>query len=61
MDDYFEELRKRFDYLNTQMSEAEPMVFRFTTPQEEEFNEFFAGVQEEYARLYGLDIVDSIR
>lgn len=61
MDDYFEELGKRFDYLNSQMNEAEPMVFRFTTPQEEEFNEFFSGVQEEYARLYGLDIVGSIR
>ena len=61
MDDYFEELGKRFEYLNSQMSEAEPMAFRFTTPQEEEFNKFFAGLQEEYARLYGLDIVGSIR
>ena len=43
------------------MSEAEPMVFRFTTPQKEEFNKFFSGIQEKYARLYGLDIVGSIR
>ena len=34
LDNYFEELGKRFDYLNTQMNDAEPMVFRFTTPQE---------------------------
>lgn len=43
------------------MQTAEPMTFRFTAPQEKEFNEFFSAVQVEYAQLYGLDIVGSIR
>ncbi len=61
MEEYFDELGKRFDYLYTQMQTAEPMTFRFTTPQEQEFNDFFRSVQVEYAQLYGLDIVGSIR
>ena len=61
MEEYFDELGKRFDYLYTKMQTAEPMKFRFTTPQEKEFNEFFSTVQVEYAQLYGLDIIGSIR
>ena len=61
MEECFDELGKRFDYLYTQMQAAEPMTFRFTTPQEQEFNDFFRSVQTEYAQLYGLDIVGSIR
>lgn len=61
MEEYFDELGKRFDYLYTQMQTAKPMTFRFTTPQEQEFNDFFRSVQVEYTQLYGLDIVGSIR
>lgn len=61
MEECFDELGKRFDYLYTQMQAAEPMTFRFTTPQEQEFNDFFRSVQTKYAQLYGLDIVGSIR
>lgn len=61
MEEQFDELGRRFEYLYTQMLTAEPIVFRFTTPQEQEFNEFFSAVQVEYAQLYGLDIIGSIR
>lgn len=61
IDDHFDELGKRFAYLNKELSECSTIVFRLTTSQEEEFNEFFSRVQEDYAKMYGLDIVGSVR
>jgi hypothetical protein len=40
---------------------SSPIRFCFSKPRQDEFNAFFDGIQKQYAALFGLDIVASVR
>lgn len=61
LDQYFEHLGKQFYELYRILQASQPIRFALSARQQEQFNSFFAQVQKEYANLFGLDIVASVR
>lgn len=62
MDDYFKELGDRYLPLYHALKQRhEPLLFRLSKDQQERFNDHFSTVQQEYASLYGDDLIASIR
>jgi hypothetical protein len=63
-----EALDTRFEHIGTQffdlyklLKASEPIRFSFSEPQQLEFNAFFEQVQQQYADLFGYDIIASVR
>lgn len=61
LDRRFEQLGKQFYELYKILLPTQPIRFALATQQQTLFNSFFAQVQIEYANLFGLDIVPSVR
>ena len=62
MEDYFADLGERYLPLYHELSQrTNPLTFRLTADQQRRFNDYFAGIQSEYAGLYGDDLIASIR
>lgn len=62
MDDYFKELGDRYLPLYHALKQRhEPLLFRLSKDQQDRFNDHFSTVQQEYASLYGDDLIASIR
>ncbi len=61
LDDYFINLGQQFFQFYQTLQQAHPIRFELSPEQKQQFNSFFATVQEEYANLFGLDIVASVR
>ena len=61
LDDYFINLGQQFFQFYQTLQQSHPIRFELSPKQKQQFNSFFATVQEEYANLFGLDIVASVR
>ena len=61
LDHYFIEYGKQFYELYRFLKTSQPLCFTLTTSQQDRFNDFFAQVQNDYANLFGLDFVASVR
>lgn len=62
MEDYFADLGERYLPLYHELCQrTNPLTFRLTADQQRRFNDYFAGIQSEYAGLYGDDLIASIR
>ena len=61
LDEYFENLGYRFFEFYQTLQNSHPIRFSLSASQQNEFNKFFAKVQEEYSSMFGLDIVASVR
>ena len=61
LDEYFEHLGYRFFEFYQTLQNSHPIRFSLSACQQDEFNKFFAKVQEEYSSMFGLDIVASVR
>ena len=61
LDSYFIEYGKQFYELYRFLKTSQPLCFTLTTSQQDRFNDFFAQVQNDYANLFGLDFVASVR
>jgi Primase C terminal 2 (PriCT-2). len=61
LDDYFINLGQQFFQFYQTLQQSHPIRFELSPEQKQQFNSFFATVQEEYANLFGLDIVASVR
>ena len=61
LDDYFINLGQQFFQFYQTLQQSHPIRFELSSEQKQQFNSFFATVQEEYANLFGLDIVASVR
>ena len=61
LDDYFIDLGQRYFQFYQTLQQAQPIRFSLSTPQQEQFNDFFGKVQQEYAAMFGMDIVASVR
>ena len=61
LDYYFIEYGKQFYELYRFLKTSQPLCFTLTTSQQDRFNDFFAQVQNDYANLFGLDFVASVR
>ncbi len=61
LDDYFINLGQQFFQFYQTLQQSQPIRFELSSKQKQQFNSFFATVQEEYANLFGLDIVASVR
>ena len=61
LDDYFINLGQQFFQFYQTLQQSQPIRFELSSEQKQQFNSFFATVQEEYANLFGLDIVASVR
>lgn len=61
LDDYFINLGQQFFQFFQTLQQSQPIRFELSSEQKQQFNSFFATVQEEYANLFGLDIVASVR
>ena len=61
LDDYFIDLGQRYFQFYQTLQQAQPIRFSLSTPQQEQFNNFFGKVQQEYSAMFGMDIVASVR
>ena len=61
LDDYFINLGQQFFQFYQTLQQSQTIRFELSSEQKQQFNTFFATVQEEYANLFGLDIVASVR
>lgn len=61
LDDYFINLGQQFFQFYQTLQQSQPIRFSLSTNQQQQFNVFFAEIQEQYANLFGLDIVASVR
>lgn len=61
LDDYFINLGQQFFQFYQTLQQTQPIRFELSPGQKQQFNSYFATVQEEYANLFGLDIVASVR
>lgn len=61
LDDYFINLGQQFFQFFQTLQQSQPIRFSLSTNQQKQFNVFFAEIQEQYANLFGLDIVASVR
>ena len=61
LDDYFIDLGQRYFQFYQTLQQSQPIKFSLTIAQQIEFNQFFTEIQQEYANLFGLDIVASVR
>lgn len=61
LDEHFERFGQHFFDLYKILQSSQPIRFAFSTSQQTEFNVYFAQVQKQYAALFGLDIVASVR
>ena len=61
LDDYFIDLGQRYFQFYQTLQQSQPIKFSLTINQQIDFNKFFTDVQQEYANLFGLDIVASVR
>lgn len=61
LDDYFINLGQQFFQFYQTLQQSQSIRFELSLEQKQQFNSFFATVQEEYANLFGLDIVASVR
>ena len=61
LDDYFINLGQQFFQFYQTLQQSQSIRFELSPEQKQQFNSFFATVQDEYANLFGLDIVASVR
>ena len=61
LDDYFIDLGQRYFQFYQTLQQAQPIRFSLSTTQQEQFNDFFGKVQQEYSAMFGMDIVASVR
>jgi hypothetical protein len=61
LDDYFERLADRFFELYQSLQNEPEILFRLSPHQQEQFNMFFARIQEKYLELQGIDYIATIR
>ena len=61
LDDYFIDLSQRYFQFYQMLQQTQPIRFSFSTTQQEQFNDFFGKVQQEYSAMFGMDIVASVR
>lgn len=61
LDGYFQQLGYDFYELYKILEKSNPKRFTYTELQQKQFNDFFEVVQVEYSKLFGLDIVASVR
>ena len=61
LDDYFINLGQQFFQFFQTLEQSQPIRFSLSNNQQQQFNVFFAEIQEQYASLFGLDIVASVR
>ncbi len=61
LDACFCRIGSQFYELYKVLQSSSPIRFSFSQPQQDEFNSFFDEVQQQYAALFGLDIVASVR
>lgn len=61
LDGYFQQLGFGFYELYKILEKSNPKRFTYTELQQKQFNDFFEVVQVEYSKLFGLDIVASVR
>lgn len=61
LDGYFQQLGFGFYELYKILEKSTPKRFTYTELQQKQFNDFFEVVQVEYSKLFGLDIVASVR
>ncbi|MBQ6667250.1 MAG: DUF3987 domain-containing protein [Bacteroidales bacterium] len=61
LDSFFEHLGKRFSDLHQFLQSSQPLLFVLSDAQQADFNAFFGRIQHEYASVFGLDILASVR
>ena len=61
LDDYFINLGQQFFQFYQTLQQSQSIRFSLSSNQQQQFNVFFAEIQEQYASLFGLDIVASVR
>jgi hypothetical protein len=61
LDTTFCRIGEQFYDLYKILQTSSPIRFCFSKPRQDEFNAFFDGIQKQYAALFGLDIVASVR
>jgi hypothetical protein len=61
LDATFCRIGEQFYDLYKILQTSSPIRFCFSKPRQDEFNAFFDGIQKQYAALFGLDIVASVR
>lgn len=61
LDSFFARLGYRFHDLYKLLQQAQPIRFCLSQSQQSQFNTFFAAIQSQYAQVFGLDIVASVR
>jgi hypothetical protein len=61
LDDYFSNLGKEFYELYTSLDSSSEMEFSFSPEQQEQFNTFFAQIQNHYITIQGLDYMATVR
>jgi hypothetical protein len=61
LDATFCRIGEQFYDLYKVLQTSSPIRFCFSKPRQDEFNAFFDGIQKQYAALFGLDIVASVR
>ena len=61
LDDYFNNLGKEFYELYTSLDASSEMEFSFSPEQQEQFNNFFAQIQNQYITIQGLDYMATVR
>jgi len=61
LDGYFIRLGLQYYELYRILKRSGPIRFSFTLAQKERFNSYFATVQTQYAKVFGIDIVASVR
>jgi hypothetical protein len=61
LDATFCRIGEQFYDLYKILQTSPPIRFCFSKPRQDEFNAFFDGIQKQYAALFGLDIVASVR
>ncbi len=61
LEQHFGELSKEFYALYKFLMENEEVQFAFTSDQQQRFNEFFSGIQEQYTAILGTDYMATVR
>lgn len=61
LDQYFEHLGHKFFEFYQTLQNSNPIRFLLSDAQQDQFNSFFSKIQEEYANLFGTDIIASVR
>ncbi len=61
LDDYYTKIGQQFYSLYQLLQTSYPIRFSLSISQQQQFNNFFDAMQNEYSSMYGLDIVASVR